>query len=170
MIGALRLSNSKINTCFKAAPRRRPRRSACASQHPRRHQQASTGRHLHQHPGINAPAAKPGPLGLAQARASRLQVYACTATASNPDMHHDAPRAVLVIRSARPHCPHLTPPHLAGTAAAPRAPPQQPGAQDSYATAALIAAAESYGGVGVTRSVKILINIWILISQCSESV
>ena len=40
---------------------------------------------------ITAPAANPGPLGPAKARASRLQVYACAAAASNSGMH--VPRA-----------------------------------------------------------------------------
>ena len=40
---------------------------------------------------ITAPAANPGPLGPAQARASRPQVYACAAAASNSGMH--VPRA-----------------------------------------------------------------------------
>ena len=75
-IAALRQTNSRINTGFKAAPRRRPRGSACAPQHRHRHQQASTGMHLHHHPAITAPAANPGPLGPVQTPASRLQVYA----------------------------------------------------------------------------------------------
>ena len=61
---------------------------------------------------ISAPAANPGPLGPAQARASRLQVYACVAAASDSGVH--VPRAVLVIRSARPHCMPLPLLHPAG--------------------------------------------------------
>ena len=75
--------------------RPRPRRSACAAQHPRRHhgQQASTqpapaGTSISAASAlITAPAAKPGPLGPARARASRLQVYACAAAASHSGMH-----------------------------------------------------------------------------------
>ena len=61
---------------------------------------------------ISAPAANPGPLSPAQARASRLQVCACVAAASDSGVH--VPRAVLVIRSARPHCMPLPLLHPAG--------------------------------------------------------